>query len=188
MVSLPSQISALCALATRSPCICSRLQVALGLRPKCPGCSIIRTSLTVVLMVSLPHNGSLCHLRWQQPTGLALPSAPQGTRFLPVPKALCRSIFSKRCERPKGARNAAFPKNRGFQRSGSLFFNRPPCIGKNAYFPASAAAFSAAMMPQVAHMEWLMPPKLILPRMLLGPRISPASDRPVITVPSSRCR
>ena len=31
-----SQISAFCALAARSPCICSRLQVALGLRPKCP--------------------------------------------------------------------------------------------------------------------------------------------------------
>ena len=52
---------------------------------KCPGCSIIRTFLTVVLMVSLPRYGSLCHLRWQQPTGLALPSAPQGTRFPPSP-------------------------------------------------------------------------------------------------------
>ncbi len=31
-----SQISAFCALTARSPCICSRLQVALGLRPKCP--------------------------------------------------------------------------------------------------------------------------------------------------------
>ena len=40
---------------------------------KCPGCSIIRTFLTVVLMVSLPRYGSLCHLRWQQPTGLTLP-------------------------------------------------------------------------------------------------------------------
>ena len=29
------------------------------------------------------------------------------------PKALCRSIFRERCERPKGARNAAFPKTRG---------------------------------------------------------------------------
>ena len=36
MVSLPSQISAFCALAAHSPCICSRLQVALGLWPKCP--------------------------------------------------------------------------------------------------------------------------------------------------------
>ena len=65
MVSLPSQISAFCALAARSPCICSHLRVALrfaqqptglslpfgalrvalGLRPKCPGCSIIRASL-----------------------------------------------------------------------------------------------------------------------------------------------
>ena len=30
------------------------------------------------------------------------------------PKALCRSIFRERCERPKGARNAALPKIRGF--------------------------------------------------------------------------
>ena len=52
---------------------------------QCPGCSIIRTFLTVVLMVSLPRCGSLCHLRWPQPTGLALPSAPQGTRFPPSP-------------------------------------------------------------------------------------------------------
>ena len=54
---------------------------------KCPGCSIIRTFLTVVLMVSLPRYGSLCHLRWQQPTGLALPSAPQGWRFPPRHRA-----------------------------------------------------------------------------------------------------
>ena len=54
---------------------------------KCPGCSIIRTFLTVVLMVSLPRSGSLCHLRWQQPTGLARPSAPQGWRFPPRHRA-----------------------------------------------------------------------------------------------------
>ena len=30
------------------------------------------------------------------------------------PKALCRSIFRERCKRPKGARNAALPKIRGF--------------------------------------------------------------------------
>ena len=65
-----------------------------------------------------------------------------------------------------------------------------PSILRPQYGPAyfAAAAFSAAIMPQVAHMAWLMPPKLILPRMLLGPRISPARDRPVITVPSSRSR
>ena len=66
MVSLPSQISAFCALAARSPCICSRLRVALRYA--------------------------------QQPTGLTLPSgapsgrfaafggnSPQGWRFPPVP-------------------------------------------------------------------------------------------------------
>ena len=74
---------------------------------KCPGCSIIRASLTVALMVSLPRFGSLCRLWRQQPTGLALPSAPPGWRFPPVPQNLCRSTKSKRCERPKAARNAA---------------------------------------------------------------------------------
>ena len=145
-------------------------------------------------MVSLPRCGSLCHLRWQQPTGLTLPCAPAGvwgrvpvaqssrralaapaarslptcgslwplrgqvswllnhshfpdgrahgfaaphtgplppsvatgagaslratgTRFPPVPKPLC-SIFRERCRR-QGARNAALPKIRGFQRSGA---------------------------------------------------------------------
>ena len=33
MVSLPSQISAFCALTARSPCICSHLRVALDLCP-----------------------------------------------------------------------------------------------------------------------------------------------------------
>ena len=30
------------------------------------------------------------------------------------PKALCRSIFRERCERPKDARNAALSKTMGF--------------------------------------------------------------------------
>ena len=30
------------------------------------------------------------------------------------PKALCRSIFRERCERPKDARNASLPQNQGF--------------------------------------------------------------------------
>ena len=42
-----------------------------SLRPKCPGCSIIRASLTVALMVSLPRFGSLCASR----------KCPPGTRF-----------------------------------------------------------------------------------------------------------
>ena len=107
MVSLPSQISAFCALTARSPCICSRLQVALGLRPKCPqGTRFLPARLRVALRCA------------QQPTGLTLPSGalrvalglwpkcPQGTRFPPVPQALCRSTKSERCECPKGTRNA----------------------------------------------------------------------------------
>ena len=41
-----------------------------------PGCSIIRTSLSVVLMVSLPCSGSLWPLCGQVPTGHTLPCAP----------------------------------------------------------------------------------------------------------------
>ena len=42
-----------------------------------PGCSIIRASLTVALMVSLPRSGSLCHLRWQVPCGHLGPKGPK---------------------------------------------------------------------------------------------------------------
>ena len=46
----PSQISAFCALAAHSPCICSRLQVALGLWPKCPqGTRFLSAHLQVAL-------------------------------------------------------------------------------------------------------------------------------------------
>ena len=62
-------------------------------------------SLTVVRMVSLPRFGSLCHLRWQQPTGLTLPFAPL-PGFGAEPQALCRSTRSERFEWPKVTRNA----------------------------------------------------------------------------------
>ena len=45
-----------------------------------PGCSIIRASLTVALMVSLPRSRSLFHLRWQVPTGHTLSFAPSDAR------------------------------------------------------------------------------------------------------------
>ena len=100
---------------------------------KCPGCSIIRASLTVALMVSLPRFGSLCRLWRQQPTGLALPSAPPGWRFPPVPQNLCRSTKSKRCERPKAARNAAH--------STRIVF--PPAIrGHRGIIPPAAHLFA----------------------------------------------
>ena len=96
--------------AARSPCICSRLRVALryaqqpaGLTlpsgapsgrfatfgGKCPGCSIIRASLTVALMVSLPRFGSLwafgpsahrAHASLRA-TGHTLPSGAPSGRF-----------------------------------------------------------------------------------------------------------
>ena len=86
MVSLPSQISAFCALAARSPCICSHLRVALRFAQQPTGLTLPSGAL----MVSLPSQISafcalaarspcICsHLRValrcaQQPTGLTLP-------------------------------------------------------------------------------------------------------------------
>ena len=75
-------------------------------------------SLTVARMVSLPRFGSL----WAfGPSAHRARASLRACRALgQSPKALCRSIFRERCERPKGARNAAPPKIRGFQRSEGL--------------------------------------------------------------------
>ncbi len=98
-VSLPSQISAFCALAARSPCICSHLRVALRFAQQPTGLTLPSGALRVAL-------------------GLR-PKCPQGTRFpsrLPgfgaEPKTLCRSIFRERCERARGAGNAVLSKTR----------------------------------------------------------------------------
>ena len=61
MVSLPSQISAFCALAARSPCICSHLRVALRFAQQPTGLTLPSGALRVAL-------------------GLR-PKCPQGTRF-----------------------------------------------------------------------------------------------------------
>ena len=98
LVSLPSQISAFCALPRAA------LVFAHAFR-------------------------SLCHLRWQVPTGHTLPfgppsgrfaafggNSPPGRRFPPrhradaslrCPKTCAAAQPRKRCERPKAARNAA---------------------------------------------------------------------------------
>ena len=60
----PSQISAFCALTARSPCICSRLQVALP--PSVASAHWAHASFRSAC-------GSLCRLWRQQPTGLTLP-------------------------------------------------------------------------------------------------------------------
>ena len=49
MVSLPSQISAFCALAARSPCICSRLRVALRCAQQPTGLTLPSGALRVAL-------------------------------------------------------------------------------------------------------------------------------------------
>ena len=69
-------------------------------------------SLTVARMVSLPRFGSL----WAfGPSAHRARASLRACRGLgQSPKALCRSIFRERCERPKDARNAALSKTRGF--------------------------------------------------------------------------
>ena len=88
LASLPSQISAFCALP--------------------------RTALVFAHAF-----GSLCHLRWQVPTGHTLPFGPPSGRFalratahradasLRCPKTCAAAQPRKRCERLKAARNAA---------------------------------------------------------------------------------
>ena len=49
MVSLPSQISAFCALAARSPCICSHLRVALRYAQQPTGLTLPFGALRVAL-------------------------------------------------------------------------------------------------------------------------------------------
>ena len=66
MVSLPSQISAFCALAARSPCICSRLRVAL------PPLAATAHRADASLRCAAGRFGPLA----QVPTGHTLPFAP----------------------------------------------------------------------------------------------------------------
>ena len=108
-----------------------------------PGCSIIRASLTVALMVSLPRSGSLCHLRWQVPTGHTLSFAPSDARnaheiccgirlwgsapnpgrgMIPLHPALCqqpetrRNCFRRVCAHQKS------PPRRLFRQNGKPWF------------------------------------------------------------------
>lgn len=46
--------------------------------------------------------------------------------------------------------------------------------GELDYLPAFFTALSAAMVPQVAHRPWPMPPMVLWPAMLAEPMISPA--------------
>jgi len=85
LVSLPSQISAFCALAARSPCICSRLQVALP--PSVASAHRAHASFRSTF-------GSLCAARnsppgWRFPDCMPLPVLPaqSSRRALAAPTA-----------------------------------------------------------------------------------------------------
>ena len=121
-----------------------------------PGCSIIRASLTVARMVSLPRSGSLCHLRWQVPTGHTLSFAPSDARnahekccgirlwgsapnpgrgMIPLHPALCRQPES--------------PGVRGLQ-----------CVLPKYVFPAPAAQPGQCVrLPNPPHMSAGCPPQ-----------------------------
>ena len=100
MVSLPSQISAFCALAARSPCICSHLRVALRFAQQPTGLTLPSGALRVAL-----------GLRPKCPQGTCFPSRLPG--FGAEPQSLMPQHFHERYERPKDTRNAAFSKFRG---------------------------------------------------------------------------
>ena len=82
MVSLPSQISAFCALAARSPCICSRLRVALRCAQQPTGLTLPSGALRVAL-----------GLRPKCPQGTRFPSRPAGVwGRLPVAQSSRRAL------------------------------------------------------------------------------------------------
>ena len=67
-------------------------------------------------MVSLPRCGSLCHLRWQQPTGLTLPCAPAGV-WGRAPKPYAAACFASVASARRAQETRLSPKSGVFQRS-----------------------------------------------------------------------
>ena len=126
LVSLPSQISAFCALAARSPCICSRLRVALpplAATAHRAGASLRATGHALPVLPAQSSRRALAaptarfavHLRValrcaQQPIGLTLPSgAPK-----PVPQHNPASVASgQRPQETRLAPPASFSPIRG---------------------------------------------------------------------------
>ena len=126
LASLPSQISAFCALAARSPCICSRLRVALpplAATAHRAGASLRATGHALPVLPAQSSRRALAaptarfavHLRValrcaQQPIGLTLPSgAPK-----PVPQHNPASVASgQRPQETRLAPPASFSPIRG---------------------------------------------------------------------------
>ena len=100
MISLPLQISAFCALAARSPCICSRLQVALA--PSGPSAHRAHAFFRRTC-------GSLCRLWRQQSTGLTLPSG--------APKPYAAAFFASIASARRAQETRISPTSGVFQRS-----------------------------------------------------------------------
>ena len=160
MVSLPSQISAFCALTARSPCICSRLRVALP--PLAATAHRADASLRCASgRFALRASAHRAHASLRA-TGHALPFGAPSGRFatcgptahwadasLRCPKALCRSISCKRFERPlwrkkRGLRhltaNAAGPCARNSRREVRRGLAAPPNASVSPGFAGRAGS------------------------------------------------
>ena len=160
MVSLPSQISAFCALAARSPCICSRLRVALRYAQQ-------PTGLTLPSGAPSGRFGPSA----QVPTGYTLPFAPLGWRFPPVPggRGVCapgrKHFLSFWRKRPPQA--DFFDKLKG-RPARPFFFS----VKAARRFPNGAAACFAVYQPRWSTRLRQAAPQSLFPRASAQPSTS----------------
>ena len=156
LVSLPSQISAFCALAARSPCICSRLRVALpplAATAHRAGASLRATGHALPVLPAQSSRRALAaptarfavHLRValrcaQQPTGLTLPfGVPK-----PVPQHNLASVASG--QRPQETRLIP-PASFFHQPSGATGASSPPAA--HLFAPLRQGLPSCAPKPAI---------------------------------------
>ena len=142
MVSLPSQISAFCARAARSPCICSHLRVALRVAQQPTGLTLPSGALRVAL-------------------GLR-PKCPQGTRFpsrLPgfgaEPQSLMPQHFPRALRASEGRKKRGSFRNQGF--FNGLRSRSTPCAPAPAFLlfqPSSPADWRSIFSTTIS---WISP-------------------------------
>ena len=139
MVSLPSQISAFCALAARSPCICSRLRVALP------------------PLAATAHRAD-ASLRCPKPCAAAQKSerceCPKGTRNAPRSTPPRISAQTARPSSTRRGRAASIQKTLSF---GKTRVSRSPSVARNARraLPPEALASSRFFLHQAAFLASL---------------------------------
>ena len=104
-------------------------------------------------MVSLPRCGSLCHLRWQQPTGLTLPCAPAGVwGRVPVAQSSRRALAAPAARSAPHLRVALAPSGPSAHRAhASLRCPKPYA----AAFSPSVASARRAQETRLSPKSWV---------------------------------